>query len=388
MNSATNNNEKYLYQAIKIVKHHPDTSKLPSLKRMCFFFFTIIVLVNCSNQKSTKTATLTKSPEEIGRLVIEDLLSRDQFYLYKVEDVEALHYAEACTAYGAIKLATSLHDKNTLQKLQERYHRIESENIPNTANHVDANVYGILPLQLYLYNNEKKYLDQGIELADGQWGTPLPNGMSSQTRFWIDDIYMIGSLQVQAYRASGEIKYLNRAALQIDAYIKNLQQPNGLFFHGEEAPFYWGRGNGWVAAGLAELLSELPQSNPHYNAILKGYQKMMKTLLESQGADGMWHQLIDQPATSFAETSSTAMFGFAMAMGVKNKLLPKNPYQDSYIKAWNTLTQYIDNEGKVSEVCVGTGQSKDVNYYLNRPKVVGDLHGQAPILWFANALLK
>lgn len=242
--------------------------------------------------------------------------------MYKVDDVEALHYAEVCTAYGAIKLSALLEDKNTIQRIQERYNRIESENIPNTANHVDANVYGILPLELYLYTKDRKYLEQGIALADGQWSNPLPNGLTSQTRFWIDDIYMIGSLQVQAYRATGKMKYLDRAALEIDAYIKKLQQANGLFFHGEDAPFYWGRGNGWVAAGLAELLSELPQSNPHYASILEGYQKMMKTLIESQGEDGMWHQLIDQPATSFAEASSTAMFGFAIATGVKNELLP------------------------------------------------------------------
>ncbi|MBO0323252.1 glycoside hydrolase family 88 protein [Muricauda sp. CAU 1633] len=331
---------------------------------------------------------MAKSPEEISRLVMEDLLSRQEFYMYEVGDVNALHYAEACTAYGAIKMAALLKDKNTIQKIQERYNRIESENIPNTENHVDANVYGILPLELYLYNKDRIYLDQGIALADGQWSDPLPNGLTSQTRFWIDDIYMIGSLQVQAYRATGNLKYLDRAALEIDAYIKKLQQPNGLFFHGEDAPFYWGRGNGWVAAGLAELLSELPQSNPHYSSILEGYKKMMKTLAENQGEDGMWHQLIDQPSRSFAETSSTAMFGFAMATGVKNKILPKEVYQDSYVKAWNALTRYINEDGKVREVCVGTGQSKDANYYLDRPRVVGDLHGQAPILWFAHALLE
>jgi len=38
--------------------------------------------------------------------------------------------------------------------------------------------------------------------------------------------------------------------------------------------------------------------------------------------------------------------------------------------------------------CVGTGQSTDEQYYLNRPRIIGDLHGQAPMLWFAHSLLK
>jgi rhamnogalacturonyl hydrolase YesR len=270
--------------------------------------------------------------------------------------------------------------------LKDRYDRVINENITNTANHVDANVYGILPLELFLQNKEEKYLRQGIELADGQWKNPLADGLTSQTRYWIDDIYMIGSLQIQAYRSTGNIIYLERAALEVDSYIKRLQQPNGLFYHGLDAPFYWGRGNGWVAAGLAELLSVLPESNPQYNSILNGYKKMMRTLLEYQDEDGMWRQLIDREE-SFKETSSTGMFGFAMTVGVKKGLLPDEPYRKACLKAWNALTKYIGPDGKVREVCVGTGQSHDINFYLTRPRVVGDLHGQAPLLWFAYSLL-
>jgi rhamnogalacturonyl hydrolase YesR len=159
-----------------------------------------------------------------------------------------------------------------------------------------------------------------------------------------------------------------------------------LFYHGSDAPFYWGRGNGWVAAGLAELLSVLPESNPHYNSILNGYKRMMSTLIDCQAEDGMWCQLIDKEE-SFKETSSTGMFGFAITVGVKKGLLPEEPYRNAYLKAWNALTKYIDQDGKVREVCVGTGQSKDINFYLTRPRVVGDLHGQAPLLWFAYSLL-
>lgn len=112
----------------------------------------------------------------------------------------------------------------------------------------------------------------------------------------------------------------------------------------------------------------------------------MKSLLDYQAEDGMWCQLIDKKE-SFKETSSTAMFGFAMTVGVKTGLLPEEPYSDACKKAWNVLTTYIGEDGKVREVCVGTGQSNDLNFYLTRPRITGDLHGQAPILWFAYSLL-
>ena len=356
------------------------------MKLRLFVPFIVCLISACSSSKSFKTIDLQKSPEKIALLITADLLSRSDFMMYQTPGVSAVHYAEVCTGYGAIKLAGQLKDKRILNSLIARYDRVTSENITNTANHVDANVYGIIPLEIFIQDKNRKYLIQGLELADGQWKDPLADGLSSQTRYWIDDIYMIGCLQVQAYKATGKMIYLERAATEIDSYIQRLQQPNGLFYHGTDAPFYWGRGNGWVAAGFAELLSVLPESNPHYNSILNAYKKMMKTLLDNQSEDGMWHQLIDKP-DSFKETSSTAMFGFAMTVGVKKGLLRKEPYTAACIKAWNSLVGYIDEDGKIREVCVGTGQSKDINYYLNRPRTIGDLHGQAPMLWFAYALI-
>ncbi len=170
------------------------------------------------------------------------------------------------------------------------------------------------------------------------------------------------------------------------AYLEKLQQPNGLFYHGSEGPFFWGRGNGWVASGLAELLTELPQSDPHYSAVLEGYSRMMKALLRHQGEDGLWGQLIDHPE-SFRETSGSAMFGYAMQVGVNRGLLPRRLYGRAVERAWKGFGRYLNEDGTLREVCVGTGQSTDINHYLTRPRVAGDLHGQAPLLWFAYSLI-
>jgi unsaturated rhamnogalacturonyl hydrolase len=326
------------------------------------------------------------SPENIGRMLIDDLLNRPELMMYVTDFWTGVHYAEACAGFGAIRLAALLKDPEIITKLTDRYVRVQKDSLVKDAQHVDANVYGILPLELYMQTGEKKYLVQGLELADGQWENPLPNGLTNQTRYWIDDVWMIGSLQVQAYRATGKKIYLHRAAKEISAYVEKLQQPNGLFYHGENAPFYWGRGNGWVAAGLADLLTELPEDHPQYAPIVKGYAKMMVALLEYQAEDGMWRQLIDK-RESWKETSSTAMFGYAITIGVKKEILSRTSFVPAYQKAWKSLINYIDKQGKVTQVCVGTGKSDDIEYYLNRPRTTGDLHGQAPVFWFAYSLL-
>lgn len=353
--------------------------------------FTLIIILflfsGCSESGSGEKAfPADKNPEQIGKRVIDDLLSRPDFMMYNTGDVRAVHYAEACAGFGAARLAGFLDDKDRLQKLSERYSRVLDEKIENTANHVDVNVYGILPLELYRQNKEHKFLNQGLAFADGQWEDPLPDGLTNQTRFWIDDIWMIASLQIQAYRVTGDMIYLERAALETDTYIRKLQQSNGLFHHGENAPFFWGRGNGWVAAGLAELLTELPEKNPHYQSIASGYRKMMDALILYQSEDGMWCQLIDNQ-DSYRETSSTAMFGYAMTVGSKKGILKGKTYREAYLKAWNALTGYINEDGRIRNVCIGTPKSNNVDFYLNRPTSTGDLHGQAPVIWFAYSIL-
>ena len=52
--------------------------------------------------------------------------------------------------------------------------------------------------------------------------------------------------------------------------LDRLQQPNGLFFHAPDAKFYWSRGNGWQAAGMTELLLELPKNHPTRPRIVQG----------------------------------------------------------------------------------------------------------------------
>jgi hypothetical protein len=69
-------------------------------------------------------------------------------------------------------------------------------------------------------------------------------------------------------------------------YLDTLQQPNGLFYHAPDVPFFRGRGNGWMAAGMAELLRSLAEDHPNRARILSGYRKIMATLLQYQMG---WH---------------------------------------------------------------------------------------------------
>ena len=98
-------------------------------------------------------------------------------------------------------------------------------------------------------------------------------------------------------------------------------------------------------------------------------------------------QLLDHPE-AWPETSSTGMFAFAMVTGVKNGWLDEKIYAPAARKAWLGLITYLGPNGDIRNVCEGTGKKNDLQYYLDRKRNTGDLHGQAPLLWTASALLR
>jgi unsaturated rhamnogalacturonyl hydrolase len=328
------------------------------------------------------------SPQEVGRRVAENYLRRQ--FEHEQGKRQYVIYPEVCAGYGALTVADLTKDKNLKSRLIEKLAPLwttEGQKHISSQAHVDYRVFGAVPLELYLQTRDQKYLVLGKNLADEQWANVTPDGITAEARYWIDDMYMITAVQVQAYRATADRKYVDRAALTMTAYLDKLQQPNGLFYHAPDSQFFWGRGDGWVAAGMTELLRSLPKKHPKRARILEGYTKMMTALLKYQSEDGLWRQLIDHPE-SWVETSSTGMFTFAMITGVKSGWLDRKLYGPSARKAWLGLVKHLDENANMRDVCVGTNKGFTVQYYLDRDRKVGDLHGQAPLLWSATALLR
>jgi unsaturated rhamnogalacturonyl hydrolase len=352
----------------------------------------IIFITGCCSTKHGPAASSFQNwpancdPKTIGEKVSASFLQRKIYY----NTNGFIAYPEVCAAFGALRFADAAEDTALEQKLIARYASIltpEGSKVVSTNRHVDFHVFGALPLEIYLINDDKRYLNFGIHMADDQWVNPLPDGTARESRYWVDDCFMVGILQIQAYRATHDPKYADHAAVELAAYLDKLQQPNGLFFHADVSHHFWGRGNGWFAVALAEVLSSLPPDHPKYARLMDGYKQMMAALKHYQSPSGLWRQLVGNDQ-AWDETSCTGMFTFALALGVQHGWLDEAEYGPVARRGWIGLCGYINPDGQVREVCIGTNQKDDTQYYLNRPRAVGDLHGQAPILWCAWALLR
>jgi unsaturated rhamnogalacturonyl hydrolase len=326
-----------------------------------------------------------RSPQEIGKRLAE------HFVVSPHQSQKMIIYPEVGVWYGALTFAQLTNDTDLRDRLIKRFDPLmpggaEAALVPHGDN-VDSSIFGIVPLEIYIQTHDKKYLDYGLTFADHQWENPQPDGLSHESRYWIDDMYMLTILQLEAYRATGDRKYLDRDAKEMVSYLDKLQQPNGLFYHAPDVPFFWGRGDGWVAAGMSEMLLSLPADHPNRARIMQGYKLMMAALLKYQATDGMWRQLIDHDE-AWEESSSTGMFTFALITGVKNGWLDAATYGPAARKAWIGVTGFIDQNDNVTNVCEGTNKKNDLEYYLNRQRRTGDFHGHEPIMWAASELLR
>ena len=323
---------------------------------------------------------------------------------------ELVHYSVVSLWVNALECAHIAGDTNLVQRLVAAFEpAYGAKKIwMNDYRHVDLSIVGAIPLEIAILTGDKRAKELGLMYADRQWEEPregldwgerwydaIPladrhanwkKGFTPETRLWIDDMYMVTFLQSQAYRLTGDRKYIERAGKEMCMYLEKLQRPDGLFDHAPGAPFAWGRGNGWMAAAMAMNLRHLPADSKWRAPILKGYRKMMSALLKWQRPNGLWGQLVNDPE-SYDETSATAMFAYAFAEGAKAGVL-NGEYKAAVEKAYAALVARLDEYGNLPDVCVGTGWKNDRHHYLTRPRCIGDPHGQAPLLWLCGALMR
>lgn len=387
---------------MKFLKVHSKRKK--SLKLSGFILLLLIFSypdfqLQAQSRKYFKNWPSGTQPEVIGKILTDHFIHLPHTNFGGKGLPGSITYPEACAWYGAIVFSAKIGDSSALSKLNQRYHYLtqhEKKLLPK-PDFVDNNVFGIVPLALYNVTGQPDYLNTGKMYADKEWELPIKanqqqqrmfdHGYSWLSRLWIDDMYMITAIQTMAYRSTKDAAYINRAAKEVRYYLQQLQKQNGLFYHAPNAPFYWGRGNGWVAAGMTELLKSLPKDNADRQAILTAFRKMMRSLKKYQTSNGMWRQLIDG-RDSWEEGSATAMFTYAMITGVKEGWLKAKTFGPVARKGWLALVHHLNDKGELKDISEGTNKNASRQFYLDRKRRTGDLHGQAPMLWCAAALLE
>ncbi len=133
---------------------------------------------------------------------------------------------------------------------------------------------------------------------------------------------------------------------------------------------YWSRGNGWVIAALAKVLTIIPENAPHREQYVKDLKVMAEALVKVQRTDGFWNVSLHDP-TNFGEkeASGTALFVYGMAYGVNSGILKRETYLPVIQKAWNALTKESLHENGFLGFLQSTGKEPKDGQPLTYDKI-------------------
>ncbi len=231
-------------------------------------------------------------------------------------------------------------------------------------------------------------LEKASRLPDGTFARFTPDTMS----VWADDLFMSSIVLLKMTELTGDQKYLDEVVNQVILFDSHLRDDaSNLYWHGyfsrkgEHSPSKWGRANGWTMMAKTELLLAMPINHPKRAQIIEIFKNHADGLLKVQAEDGRWHQVLDNSST-YLETSATAMFVRAYAVGVMEGWLPKEEYAESIDKGWNALAQQIDEDGNVIGIVRGTPIMFSDQEYADWGARLNDPRGLGAVIYAAIAM--
>ncbi len=241
--------------------------------------------------------------------------------------------------------------------------------------HADDHCVGQLYLELYARFKEIEMLADITMKFD--WIIKQPHGQDieykqSKNRWtWCDALFMSPPVWVKLTALTAEDKYLDYMDREWWLITNHLfDQDEHLFFRDERyfemrekngEKVFWSRGNGWVIAGIARVLENMPKDYPSRNRYIKLFQEMAQKIAEIQPEDGLWRSsLLDPGSYPAQEASGTGFICYALAWGVNNGILNKAAYLPVIKKAWEGLIRCIQPSGKLGWVQLPGGGPGDV----------------------------
>jgi unsaturated rhamnogalacturonyl hydrolase len=212
---------------------------------------------------------------------------------------------------------------------------------------------------LYQLEPDPRRIARAREVMEYQMSTPRVDYW-----WWSDGLYMVMPVMTKLYRATGNKQYLEKL-YQYFQYANSIMYDDaaGLYYRDARYVYpahrsanggkdFWSRGDGWVFAGLARVLDELPADDPHRADYVAKFQSMALALKAAQSADGYWpRSLLDPGQAPGPETSGTAFFVYGYLWGINHGVLARDEYLPVARKGWRYLsTTALQPDGKVGYV--------------------------------------
>lgn len=276
-----------------------------------------------------------------------------------------LFWGNATFYLGLTKLAAQTNNQDYYQWLKGIGER-NGWNLHERKYHADDHAVGQMYIQLYRKYNDKKIIEPMIDQFQFILYHPSQSKLNWRTPFhqdrwnWCDALFMSPPVWAMLYNITGEKEYLDFMMKEFKSTTEFLFEPEEHLYYRDErfkterdngTKVFWSRGNGWVFAGLVNIMKELNPETEEYQYFLSIYKKMAERLYELQTPQGHWAMsLLGQEFYPTPETSGTAFFTYGFAWGINNGILDREKYLPSVTTAWNTLVSHVTKDGMLGYV--------------------------------------
>lgn len=214
-----------------------------------------------------------------------------------------------------------------------------------------ADLYTILP--------DDGRIRRAREVMEYEMATP-----QNDYWWWADGLYMVMPVMTKLYKITDNQRYLEKLyeyILVSDSIMYDAE--TGLYFRDGKYVYpahksaggkkdFWSRGDGWVLAGLAKVLQDLPAKYEHRSFFEDKFKKMADAVVACQQPGGYWSRsMLDEAHAPGPETSGTAFFTYGLLWGINNGYLNGPGYLDAAKRGWEYLKNTaLQKDGRIGYV--------------------------------------
>ncbi|MEJ2297571.1 MAG: glycoside hydrolase family 88 protein [Woeseiaceae bacterium] len=236
--------------------------------------------------------------------------------------------------------------------------------------HADDHVVGHFYLALYEDFNAPEMLEPVRQRFDWILDNPKTGTLDWEAENthahdrwgWCDALFMAPPVWARLAKLTGDPKYLEFMDREYHATYDLLWSEKDHLFWRDSSYFsrseangediFWSRGNGWVFAGLALMIPDLPADWEGREFYIDIYEKMARRLQSIQRPDGTWSMglLGSTERYPIPENSGTAFFAFGLAWGINAGILERDSYAPTVLRAWRALAGSVTDEGLLGHI--------------------------------------
>lgn len=182
--------------------------------------------------------------------------------------------------------------------------------------------------------------------------------------WWADGLYMVMPVMTKLYKVTGDTKYLDKLTANF-VYADNLMFDKEAQLYYRDGKYvypkhktddgkkdFWARGDGWVLAGLAKVLADMPVSYAGRSLFVDRFRQLAEGVSRCQQPQGYWtRSMLDPKQAEGPETSGTAFLTYGLLWGINNGVLDRSTFLPVVNKAWSYLTTVaLQEDGSVGYV--------------------------------------